>query len=295
MKVLLTGINGFVGTYLKNELIARGYDVWGVDVVSTSDKTFKASIMDENSLSCIFTQVEPDYIVHLAAIAEVDQLNESLFYDINFRGTLNVLNSCLRLMKIPRIVFISSSLVYGNVPVDSLPIDESFAINPVNHYGASKAAAEIAVKTFGAEYGLEYVIVRPFNHTGPGQTEKFVVPKIVNAFKRGDSTISLGNINTIRDFTDVRDVVKAYATIIDHFKNGEIYNVSSGKGITIRDIIDKLNHISGRLITVDKKEFLVRKSEIKSIVGNAQKLKNDLNWEAKISFDDTLCSMLNED
>lgn len=294
MKVLLTGINGFVGTYLKNELIARGYDVWGVDVESTSDRTFGASIMDENALLSIFRQVEPDYIVHLAAIAEVDQLNESLFYDINFRGTLNVLNSCLRLKKIPRLVFISSSLVYGNVTVDSLPIDESFAINPVNHYGASKAAAEIAVKTFGAEYGLEYVIVRPFNHTGPGQTEKFVVPKIVNAFKRGDSTISLGNINTIRDFTDVRDVVKAYTTIIDHFKNGEIYNVSSGKGITIRDIIDKLNHISGRLITVDKKEFLVRKSEIKSIVGNAQKLKNDLNWEATISFDDTLYSMLNE-
>lgn len=292
MKILLTGSNGFVGTYLKNELIARGDEVWGIDIESASDKTFGASIMDENALVGIFRQVEPDYVVHLAAIADVDQSNGTMIYNINFRGTLNVLNSCIHLTKTPRIVFISSSLVYGNVPFKCLPIDESFKVDPVNHYGASKAAAEIAVKTFGSEYGLEYVIVRPFNHTGPGQTEKFVVPKIVNAFRRGDSNISLGNINTIRDFTDVRDVVKAYSGIINHFKNGEIYNVASGKGITISNIIEKLECIFGRTITIDKKEYLVRKSEIESIVGNAQKLKNDIGWEAIISIDETLDAML---
>lgn len=294
MKILLTGSNGFVGTYLKNELTSRGNDVWGVDFESFSNKTFGASIMDENALADIFRQVEPDYVVHLAAIADVDQSDEALIYTINFKGTLNVLNSCIQLKKIPRLVFISSSLVYGNVPTECLPIDESFLVAPVNHYGASKAAAELAVKTFGCEYGLEYVIVRPFNHTGPGQTEKFVVPKIVNAFRRGDSTISLGNINTIRDFTDVRDVVKAYTGIINHFKNGEIYNVASEKGITISNIIEKLESITGRAISIDKKEYLVRKSEIQSIVGNAQKMKKDIGWEAEISIDETLRAMLNE-
>jgi len=292
MKILITGSNGFVGTYLNAELTAAGNDVWGIDFESYSNNTFSVNIMNENALIGILEKVQPDYIIHLAAIADVDQSNESQFYDINFKGTINVLNSCTHLEKKPRFVFISSSLVYGNVPIECLPIDESFAVNPVNHYGASKAAAEIAVKTFGCEYGLEYIIVRPFNHTGPGQTEKFVVPKIVNAFRNGDSRISLGNINTIRDFTDVRDIVKAYSAIIKYFKNGEIYNVASGKGITISNIVEKLEHISGRTITIDKKESLLRKSEIQSIIGNAQKIKKDIGWEAIISIDETLNAML---
>jgi GDP-6-deoxy-D-talose 4-dehydrogenase len=294
MKILITGSNGFVGTYLKNELLATGKDVWGIDFKSYSHNTFSANIMNENALIGILKQVEPDYIIHLAAIADVDQAIESQVYEINFKGTLNVLNACIQLKKIPRFVFISSSLVYGNIPVECLPIDESFAVNPVNHYGASKAAAEIAVKTFGCEYGLEYVIIRPFNHTGPGQTEKFVVPKIVNAFRNGDSHISLGDTNTIRDFTDVRDIVKAYSGIIQFFKNGEIYNVASGKGITVSNIVEKLEQISGRAITIDKKEFLLRKSEIKSIVGNAEKIRKDIGWQAIISIDETLNAMFCE-
>ncbi|OFY47407.1 MAG: hypothetical protein A2W85_01725 [Bacteroidetes bacterium GWF2_41_31] len=292
MKILITGINGFVGTYLKKELISMGHDVWGLDIETHSDKTFGANLMDEKAIDAVLMKIKPDYVFHLAAIANVDHSNKSLVYDINFRGTLNVLNSCIQLKKIPRFIFISSSQVYGNVPEDILPIDEYCPVNPVNHYGASKAAAETIVKTFSYEYGIEYVISRSFNSTGPGQTDKFVVPKIVNAFKKGDNTISLGNIDTIRDFTDVRDVVRAYAGIVEHFKNGETYNIASNKGITIRNIIDKLIHISGREITIEKKDFLVRNSEIQSNIGSADKIKLDTGWEPQFNIDETLRCML---
>lgn len=292
MRILVTGSNGFVGTYLLEELSIKGKDAWGIDRESHSEKTISADIMDEPSIDGILQQLNPDFVLHLAGIANVDHSNKSLVYDINFRGTLNLLNACVQLKKIPRFVFISSSQVYGNVPLELLPIDESFPLDPVNHYGASKAAGELAVKTYGCEYGMEYVILRPFNHTGPGQTDKFVIPKIVNAFNRDEKTLALGNIHTIRDFSDVRDVVKAYDSIIDHFKNGSIYNIASEKGITIASIVEKIIQISGKAMTIDKKEFLVRKNEIQSIIGNAQRIKNETGWRPLFTIDDTLKAML---
>ena len=292
MKVLITGINGFVGKYLSDLLTSLSYDVWGIDVESTSNKIFKADILNEKKINEIINQVSPDFVMHLAAIAYVDQPNKSQIYDVNIKGTINVLNACIRLKQKPRFIFTSSSLVYGNVNKDYLPIDESFPIEPVNHYGASKAAAELAVKTFYYEYNLEYVIFRSFNSIGLGQSNNFVVPKIVNAFKRGDKSIALGNIDTIRDFTDVRDVVKAYASVLNNFNNGRIYNVASNKGITIKEIIEKIKEITGKNIKIEKKTFLVRKSEIQASIGVANKIMNETGWKPSYNLDDTLKSML---
>jgi len=273
-------------------LTSLSYDVWGIDVESTSNKIFKADILNEKKINEIINQVSPDFVMHLAAIAYVDQPNKSQIYDVNIKGTINVLNACIRLKQKPRFIFTSSSLVYGNVNKDYLPIDESFPIEPVNHYGASKAAAELAVKTFYYEYNLEYVIFRSFNSIGLGQSNNFVVPKIVNAFKRGDKSIALGNIDTIRDFTDVRDVVKAYASVLNNFNNGRIYNVASNKGITIKEIIEKIKEITGKNIKIEKKTFLVRKSEIQASIGVANKIMNETGWKPSYNLDDTLKSML---
>lgn len=295
MKVLITGCNGFVGTYLTKELTEMGIDVWGIDIKSNSKQNIAASIMDTNALNDIVKQVNPDYVIHLAAIANVNHSDKSLIYDINFKGTLNLLNASIQAVTMPRFLYISSSLVYGNVPIEKLPIDETFNVEPVNHYGASKAAAEIAVKAFASEYGLEYVIVRPFNHTGVGQTENFVIPKMVNAFKRKDAKIELGNINTIRDFTDVRDVVRAYAGILNNFKNGEIYNLATGNGNTISNVIEKLKILSGHEMVIEIKDFLVRKSEVQSVIGDPRKIKNELGWKPNYCFDDTLNAMFHHE
>lgn len=292
MRVLVTGINGFVGQHLVRELESRNIEVYGVDVKTCSDKIKAVNIMDENHLYKTIKEISPDYIIHLAGIANVDHSNTSLIYNINFQGTLNLLSACGRLVSKPGFLFVSSSQVYGNVAEDQLPIDEFCLVDPVNHYGASKAAGEMAVRAFGAEYEIEYVIARPFNHTGPGQTDRFVVPKIVNAFRRKDKSIELGNIDTVRDYTDVRDIVRAYCDIIKNFKSGETYNIASGVGRTIHEIFNIIKKITGHEMSIIKNQSLYRKSEIKSIIGNAEKLKASTGWRTSLDIEETLISML---
>lgn len=292
MKVFVTGINGFAGQHLVRELEYRGHDVSGIDIASTSEKVKKADILFPAQIEQALSLVNPDYIIHLAAIASVDHSNASHIYNINFHGTINLLSACAGLDKKPGFLFVSSSQVYGNVAADKLPIDESFQLEPVNHYGASKAAAEMAVRAFGAEYGIPWVIVRPFNHTGPGQSDRFVVPKIVNAFRRRDNSIELGNIHTVRDFTDVRDIARAYADIIENFQHGELYNICSGRGLSVSEIFDMLINITGHGMKIVKKESLVRGNEIQSVTGNAGKLAGVSAWKPRIVIEQTLRDML---
>lgn len=293
MKALITGISGFVGHHLLRELKARNIDVYGLDILSSSTEgVITADIMDRKKLEGVVSEISPDCIIHLAAISSVDHEKVSAIYEVNFNGTVNLLSACINARKKPRFIYISSSLVYGSVSAADLPIDESFTVNPINHYGAGKAASEMAVKAFGAEYDIPYTIVRPFNHTGPGQSDRFVVPKIINAFKRGDDTIELGNIDIVRDFTDVRDIVKAYAALNENFKNGETYNISSGRGVSIHDIFEMLKSITGHDMKIIKKEYYVRKNEIRSVVGNADKLGKDTGWKPEITLEKTLRDML---
>ena len=294
MKVLVTGINGFVGQYLRRELESRGHDVRGLDIISNDNKVFRADILDSGMLNNVLKEAAPDSVIHLAAISSVDHSDPSALYNNNFNGTVNLLNACRELEQKPCFLFISSSQVYGNVPADKLPIDETFPVNPVNHYGAAKAAAEMAVMAFSAEYGLPYVIVRPFNHTGPGQTDRFVVPKIINGFREMAEFIELGNIDTIRDFTDVRDVVKAYVSILENFKSGNVYNVSSGIGITVEEIFEMLKRISGHNMNIKKRELLLRGNEIWSVIGNSSLLRESTGWRPEILIESTLKDMLDK-
>jgi len=292
LKVLVTGINGFVGQHLKRELEIHGHDVRGLDVISTNAKVLEVNILDALRLNKALKDTGPDAVIHLAAIASVDHRDPATLYNVNFNGTVNLLNACKELEQKPCFLFISSSQVYGNVPADKLPIDETFPVNPVNHYGATKAAAEMAVMAFGAEYGLPYVIARPFNHTGPGQTDRFVVPKMINGFRERAEFIELGNIDTIRDFTDVRDVVKAYVSILENFISGNVYNVSSGIGVTVAEIFEMIKRISGHNMNIKKRELLVRGNEIWSVIGNSSLLRETTGWRPEILIERTLKDML---
>jgi len=294
LKVLITGINGFVGQHLKRELETMRYDVHGIDITSADPKVVEADILDAGRLVRVIQKIEPDSVIHLAAIASVDHKDPSALYSLNFNGTVNLLNACRVIEKNPQFLFVSSSQVYGNVPTQKLPIDESVPVHPVNHYGATKAAAEMAVRAFGAEYGLPYVIARPFNHTGPGQTERFVIPKIVKTFRERAEFIELGNIDTVRDFTDVRDIVKAYVSILENFKNGEVYNISSGIGVTVAEIFEMIKKITGHNMNIQKRESLVRGNEIWSAIGNSSLLRESTGWRPGILIETTLKNMLDK-
>jgi nucleoside-diphosphate-sugar epimerase len=290
VRVLVTGINGFVGGYLEQELHVRGHEVKGLDVTSGNNNVYVTDITDLDSVVRVVRDTVPDFVIHLAGIAQVDFNNPGILYNINTTGTVNLLTACADTGA--KLLFISSSQVYGNIPSDMLPVSENCPINPVNHYGASKAAAENIVKAFICANDVECVIVRPFNHTGRGQTAKFVVPKIVNAFREKAGKIELGNVETIRDFLDVRDVVRGYVDIIENFRSGSVYNIASGKPVKIIDIVYRLKEITGSDMDVDIMESLFRKSDILSVLGSYVWIKSEIGWEPKYQIEDTLRCML---
>jgi GDP-6-deoxy-D-talose 4-dehydrogenase len=292
VRILVSGINGFVGSYLKNILEERGHEIFGIDIRNDDKAVFSIDLLDLKALSETVLSINPDAVIHLAGIAQVDFKNPNIIYNVNVIGTANLLTACAGLSNPVKFLFISSSQVYGHVPENKLPVDESFPVCPVNHYGASKAACEDIVRAFSYEIGIEFVIARPFNHTGKGQTSNFVIPKIVEAFKNRNSSIELGNTDTVRDFLDVRDVVRAYADIIENFKNGEVYNIASGRGIKISEVIEKLEELTSHKITIMHKEYLQRKSEIMTVIGNADKIYSSLLFKPRYNLIDTLKDML---
>ncbi len=291
MKILITGINGFVGRILKEDLLNKDYSVFGMDAAGKGDNFHRVDITDYQSvLDCILS-VEPDYIYHLAGISFVNTGDVEMIYDVNTSGTLNVLRASIRLKKMPKFLFVSSSQVYGIVDEVNQPIKENCPVNPVNHYGASKSAGESMVMAYCREYGLPAVIVRSFNHTGKGQYKNFIIPKLVEAFKNHDKILKIGNIEVMRDFLDVRDVIRAYITVIENYNDAEIFNVCKGEGVFISGIIGMLEDIAGFKIEMEMSGDLLRKNEITHAIGDNNKLKST-GWMPEYDMIDTLKWMM---
>jgi GDP-6-deoxy-D-talose 4-dehydrogenase len=294
MKILITGINGFVGKTLHKVLEKRGEEVYGLDIEGNETNIFQVDISDQDQVTECITNVSPDFIFHLAAVSRVDLNNPQEIFKINFNGTINLLFASIKLKKVPRFLFVSSSQVYGIVDKLKQPLSEDVPANPVNMYGASKAAGENAVVAFHHEYDLPVVIARPFNHTGRWQALNFIVPKLVYAFKEKKSEIKLGNIQVYRDFLDVRDVVNAYIKIMDNFYSNEVYNISSEKYILILEIISLLKEITGHDPEIITDDGFLRKNEIVYALGDSSKIKKQLNWVPKYSLTETLKWMLED-
>ena len=294
MKILVTGINGFVGKILHPLLLERGHEVFGIDLKGNEDNVFSVDITDFKKVEDAVLQISPQAIVHLAGIAIVNFDDPKSLYDINVIGTLNILGAANKLKEKPNFLFISSSQVYGNVPIQNLPITEKHLIAPINHYGSSKAAAERIALAFHQEAGLPLVIARPFNHIGQGQTTNFIIPKLVKAFKAKQPTLNLGNTKVERDFLDVRDIAMTYSKLIEIFPDGKIYNIASGVGISISKVLESLEDLTGNKVEIIADKTLFRKNEIISVLGDASFLRKDLGWEPQFRVADTLAWMLED-
>ena len=295
MNILLTGSAGFVGTHLRRELEKAGHEVIGIDVKKTMAKDILCDLSDFPLLKEILSAHRPDGIIHLAAISRVAFSNYSLLYETNIGGTINLLSAITSVDLKTSFLFVSSAQVYGSFDSSQKGlIDETVAIAPVNHYGASKASCEHIVSAFCMENEIPYVIARPFNHTGKGQTVDFVIPKIVEAFVIKQESLKLGNIDVVREFLDVRDVVYAYRLMIENSKklSGNIFNVSSGIGYSIREILLMLETLTGHKPRIDIEPSLLRKNEIKSIVGSYERLKSQTDWRPIHKIEETLRWML---
>ena len=279
LRMLVTGADGFTGVHFVKQAREAGYDVFA----------FNADLTNPQAVQAQVDAAAPDVVVHLAGISFVGHDKPSAFYDVNVIGTLNLLDALLKLPHRPkRILLASSANVYGNC--EQSPISEMQAPAPLNHYAMSKLAMEHLAMTYADRLSLFFV--RPFNYTGPGQIESFVIPKIVSHFKRQATTIELGNLTVEREYNDVRMVTDAYLKLLDKAAAGEIYNICSGKTYTLHQVIDALVELTGHQMNVVVNPAFVRANELHRLCGDVSKLHKTIGTHDPIALQNTLRWML---
>ena len=293
-RVLVTGLGGFTGRYLQAALEQRGWEVWGLGVQPAppgAPRYLQADLADGVALAHAVAQASPQAVIHLAAIAFVGHGDADGFYNVNLLGTRHLLAALAALPRPPeRVLLASSANVYGNQTEGML--DESAPPQPANDYAVSKLAMEQMARLWAAQ--LPITIVRPFNYPGAGQSEDFLLPKIVAHFRRRAPSIELGNLDVWRDFSDVRAVVQAYCRLLDApAAQGATVNVCSGQSHSLRDIIAMTRQITRHELQVRVNPAFVRTNEVKTLLGNPARLHTLIgaDW-ANPPLQDTLRWML---
>lgn len=289
-RALITGIQGFTGRYMAAELTAQGCKVVGLGSQPSSEPNYyQADLTDLVGLSKLLADIQPDIVVHLAALAFVGHGAAEAFYQVNLIGTRNLLEAIAACGKTPESVLLASSAnVYGNASEGLL--DESTLPAPANDYAVSKLAMEyMASLWFGK---LPIIITRPFNYTGVGQADNFLLPKIVKHFREKADKIELGNLDVWRDFSDVRSLVAAYRGLLEAKPLSQFVNVSSGKTHSLREVIDMCRSITGHDLTVEVNPAFVRANEVKTLCGDNSRLKSLVpGWQTP-ELSETLSWML---
>ena len=301
MKYLVTGSNGFVGRYFIEYLQEHENDasIYGADIsetcLSNNIEYVQMDLNDRLAVYKILDSIKPDYIVHLAAMSSVAQSwqDPAKCFLNNTSVFLNLADALRDLGIKCRMLSVGSSEEYG---IYEEPMREDFVLHPKSPYSVARLSQEYLSKLYVDYFKMDIVMTRSFNHIGPRQNPKFVIPSFIEQLvkiSKGEQTeLKVGNIEVIRDFLDVRDVVDAYYKILKNSKNREVYNVCSGKGVKLRDIIYTAANelkISPKIIT-DKDR--IRPNEIMSVVGDNSKLKRELNWTPKYSLEMTLKDMI---
>ncbi len=295
-RTLVTGAAGFTGRYLTSLLAAQGHEVHGVvhrasDLsVADSLAVHVADLANPSEIGRVIKDVRPEHVVHLAAIAFVAHGDISEMYRANVVGTRQLLHALSELDVAPTsIVIASSANVYGNTREGMLT--ETLPPEPANDYGVSKVAAEYVARLYAAR--LPIIIARPFNYTGLGQAPTFLIPKIVDHARRRAPVIELGNLDVARDFSDVRNVVDAYARLLAcPAAIGGTFNICSGRARSLSDIIELVSELSGHRFDVRVDPSLVRADEVRILLGSAAKLEGVIGDLGDIPLRETLSWML---
>lgn len=309
-KIFVTGGDGFVGRHLTRRLmeICRPDDQLLVGVMKADDgapnhaRTTTCDITSYDQVSFVVQSFQPTHIVHLAAISNVRvaESDAQKAWYVNVHGTLNVASAIRQHFPNCRLVHCSSGLIYGDKFRAGGAVGEDALLDPVDVYGATKAAGDLLVGQM-AKQGLRAVRLRPFNHIGVGQSEQFVVPAFASQIARaeregGASAIRVGNLDSQRDLTDVEDVVGAYIATIrqfDNLPNGVAINIASGKALSTGDILEILLGLSSKRIEVEVDENRVRKSDIPVVLGDPTLAKRLLRWQPRHNIQESLGNILN--
>lgn len=297
-RTLVTGAAGFTGRYLTSLLAARGHEVHGVvhhdpdEPIADAASVHVADLAIASAISRVVEAVRPDHVVHLAAIAFVGHGDIDEMYRANVVGSRQLLDALTRLAQSPKsIILASSANVYGNTREGVL--DETMPRAPANDYGVTKVAAEYVAKLYGSK--LPLIVVRPFNYTGRGQSNNFLIPKIVDHARQRAPIIELGNLEVARDFSDVRSVVNTYARLLNCPQAiGGTYNICSGRAVSLRQLLDLVSGLSGHRPDVRVNAALVRADEVRILIGSAAKLEAAIGKLVEIPLEETLRWMLED-
>lgn len=303
MRYLVTGISGFVGAHLVERLAAQGHAVTGVDAVQPPENILgriafhRLSLMDQPALKALLEQVRPERIVHLASASSVgaswQQPAECFVNNTNI--FLNLVDTVRQGRISCRILSVGSSEEYGPVAAEDMPLREDRPVSPMNPYAVARVAQEQLSRVYSRGYGVDIVCTRSFNHLGPGQTDRFVVSSFVRQaveMSRGKRpAITCGNLDIVRDFIDVRDVISAYDIVMSGGISGEIYNVCSGSGVTLRELLGKVCVRLKIPARFDVSPALIRPVDNPVIIGDSAKLRR-LGFRAEYSLDRSLEDMV---
>lgn len=303
-KALITGAAGFAGGFLSENLISKNIDVVGTYlspdqlkfVSHLKDVKFIGlDLLDQDAILKVLKEEKPDYIFHLAALTSPAEsfTNPSVTITNNATAQVNLLEAVRDAQLDSRILVISSADVYGLVDKKDLPIDELTPFMPVSPYAVSKLTQDFLALQYFLSYGLKIIRVRPFNHIGPRQSSRFVVPtfaKQIADIEKGDqdAVVRVGNLSSKRDFTDVRDMVEAYFLAIEKGKTGDVYNLGSGKSYLISEILNKLLSFSGKKIDIEVDQSKIRPKDEADLECDHSKFTLVTGWEPSISIDQTL-------
>lgn len=287
---LVTGASGFTGHYVVRELELAGYKVVGLAQGGGSSalEATSVNLLDRKAVQDAVAAIAPQVVVHLAAISFVAHGDADELYRVNVVGTRYLLEALASLRQRPDVVVLASSAnVYGNAEMEL--VTESVPPAPANDYAVSKLAMEYMAKLWMDE--LPIVVARPFNYTGVGQSEKFLLPKIVGHFRRREQSIELGNIDVFRDFSDVREIARAYAKLVASRPVGSVLNLCSAVGHSLEDVLDLMADIADYRIEVHINPAFVRTNEVRRLVGSNDALRRSIGYVPVTTLKETLAWM----
>ncbi|MBP6913632.1 MAG: GDP-mannose 4,6-dehydratase [Candidatus Levybacteria bacterium] len=303
-KAFITGISGFAGSFLAELLLTEGLEVHGTHISSDTKniehiksrmQLHRVDLLEKEKIQKCISEVQPDMVYHLAALtspAESFSSPETVVIN-NVTAQIHLLEALRLYANTPRIMIISSAEVYGIVNSSDLPISESVELRPGSPYAVSKIAQDYLGLQYFLSYGMDIIRVRPFNHIGPRQSASFVVSSFAKQIAEAEKSkngkeILVGNLDAKRDFTDVRDMVRAYLLLAQKGESGEVYNIGSGLSHKISDILGKLVSLSYEKIETKVDPSRMRPSDVPDIRSDNTKIKNLTNWEPTIPLDQTL-------
>jgi len=309
MRALISGISGFAGSHLAELLLREGYEVYGtircrsrmenIEHIKKDIHLIEADLRDSLSMNLAVAQSKPDYVFHLAAQSYVPMswVAPSDTIETNVVGTINLFEAVRKLGMGTKVQFAGSSEEYGMVLPFECPIIEDNALKPLSTYGVSKVAGDRLSYQYVKSYGMRIIITRAFNHSGPRRGECFVTSnfakQIAEIENGAEPIISVGNLNAHRDFTDVRDMVRAYLLAIQKCQYGVPYNICSGQSVSIRSVLAMLMSMSKTRITIEEDANRLRPSDVELLQGDCTQFKKATGWERSYTLDETLEDLLN--